>query len=322
MSAEHPDSEFRVLAIDGGGVRGIIPAMVLAELEQRAGRPVAELFDLIAGTSTGGILAYGLTVRGQGAGPRYTAQDIAELYEREASTIFARGRRHAIRSAGGLLAQRYRADGIESVLERYFGEETLSGTMVDVMVPAYDIEQRARYWLKSRKARVDPSDDALVREAARATAAAPTYFPPAELARKHRSRALIDGGVFANNPALAAYAEARDNYNAQDVVVLSLGTGNDRRPLDARKAATWGAARWARPLLDIVFDGVSKEAHYSLRKLLGDGNYFRMQPRLDGIQAALDASSPKAIHMLKVDANQLIFEQREMLNGLARRLQR
>src|SRR5918995_672220 len=81
---------FKVLSIDGGGIRGIIPAMVLARLEKQTGRPIAEMFDLIAGTSTGGILALGLTLPSDDGKPRYAAKDLLELYEKDGSRIFPR----------------------------------------------------------------------------------------------------------------------------------------------------------------------------------------------------------------------------------------
>ena len=121
---------FKVLSIDGGGIRGIIPAMVLAEIEERTGRPVAEKFDLIAGTSTGGILALGLTMPGDAGRPRYAAEELIGLYEEEGSRIFS-DRAGPIRSA---FEERYPSRGVEEVLGEYFGEARLKEALTRVFL--------------------------------------------------------------------------------------------------------------------------------------------------------------------------------------------
>src|SRR5262245_29471105 len=108
---------FRILALDGGGIRGIIPAVVLAEVERRTRRPIADLFDLIAGTSTGGILALGLVRPGAGGNPYHTAQAMVELYEKDGPKIFSRGPWHRLSSIGNLLEEKYPSQGIDGVLE-------------------------------------------------------------------------------------------------------------------------------------------------------------------------------------------------------------
>src|ERR687894_1010021 len=110
---------FKVLSIDGGGIRGIIPAMILAEIEDRTGKRIAEMFDLVAGTSTGGILALGLTKPGQGGKAEYSAESLIELYETEGGRIFDRTVWHRLHSVGGLAEEKYSSKGIEEVAHRY-----------------------------------------------------------------------------------------------------------------------------------------------------------------------------------------------------------
>ncbi|MEJ7714492.1 MAG: patatin-like phospholipase family protein [Thermoleophilaceae bacterium] len=119
----------RVLSIDGGGMRGIIPALVLAELERRAGRPVADLFDLVAGTSTGGILALALAQPGPDGRPARTAEQLVELYETEGPRIFSRNLLQRIRSVEGLADERYSAEGLDRALKRYLGDTRLAGRL-------------------------------------------------------------------------------------------------------------------------------------------------------------------------------------------------
>src|SRR5215210_2814838 len=190
----------RVLSIDGGGIRGIIPALVLAELERRAGRRTFELFDLIAGTSTGGIVACAVC-----APDPLPASELVKLYEEEGPEIFDRSLFQRIRSAEGLLDEKYDDAALDRALERFLGMKRLAETKPDLIVPAYDTALPGPYFFKSSKARETPeSDDFPLSIVARATSAAPTYFEPVESGE----RSLVDGGVFATNPAMCALAEA------------------------------------------------------------------------------------------------------------------
>jgi predicted acylesterase/phospholipase RssA len=316
----HAVPPLRVLALDGGGIRGAIPARVLTEIESLAARPICELFDLIAGTSTGGILALGLTLPGGPGRPRYAARDLLRLYHDEGEKIFASGVAQRAYSLGGLRRSKYAARGIDDVLGRYFGEAKLSAALTNVMVPAYDIEERCRYWFKSRKAKADPNDDTLMADAARATSAAPTYFPPAHVARSHRERVLIDGGVFANNPALAALADARDGFGAGKLMLLSIGTGEMTEALPYTQARRWGLAGWARPILDVVFDGVADEIHHTVRKLIGGQDYLRLQLRLDRSTQRMDNASPDNVRRLQAHAEAMMFDHRTELAAFVKRL--
>ncbi|MEA2124204.1 MAG: hypothetical protein QOI80_986, partial [Solirubrobacteraceae bacterium] len=171
----------RVLAIDGGGIRGLIPALVLAEIERRTGRRVAELFDLIAGTSTGGILACALARPGDDGKPRYTAEELTGLYVSEGPKIFHHSLLHTVESAGGILDQRYENTGLVRALDHYMGDAKLSETLVPVFVTAYDIENRRAFFFRTAAAREKPGYDFRLADVAHATSAAPTYFEPARV---------------------------------------------------------------------------------------------------------------------------------------------
>ena len=194
---------FKILSIDGGGIRGIIPAVVLAELERITGAPVSSLFDLMAGTSTGGILA----------------------------------------------RAKYPIRGLVGVLEDYFGETMPSEALTDLVVPRYDIEQRLPIFFTSYFARgARLGFDHKMRLVDQATASAPTYFQPYRLKTTSSAGHLsvIDGGVFANNPTLAAFAEARGNFQVRvdDLVIVSLGTGQGAQPIALQRAKNWGLGGW------------------------------------------------------------------------------
>jgi uncharacterized protein len=299
----------RILAIDGGGIRGIIPALVLAELERRAAKPTAALFDLIAGTSTGGILGCGLTIARDAGTPLYSAAELVELYENEGPHIFSRSLLKRVTSLDGIIDERYASGPLQEALQRYFGEARLRDALTRLLVPAYDIERRAPWFFRSERARADPNYDFAMRDVAYATSAAPTYFEPAKLpalAAADDYYALIDGGVFAVNPGMCAWAEARALGLPDDTVVVSLGTGELTRRIRYDDAKDWGLIEWARPVIDIVFDGSSDVVDYQLGQLLGGGRLFRLQTELVNASDDLDDADPDNIRALRLEGEELI----------------
>lgn len=302
----------RVLAIDGGGIRGLIPALVLAELERRAGRRVYELFDLIAGTSTGGILACALC-----APDPLPAEEVAAIYEEEGPAIFDRSVWQRIRSAEGLLDEKYDAGALDRALERFIADKRLADTVPDLIVPAYDMSEPGPFFFKTRNARQRRLEDFPLTVVARATAAAPTYFEPLPVGE----RALVDGGVFAVNPAMSAFAEVLRFHPSADVVLLSLGTGQRTRSRRFADVDDWGLVEWARPILDVVFDGISDAVDYQLRHVLGEERYWRLQVELTRASDDLDDASPENLAELRRHAEELIAADSSKLDAAVSALQ-
>jgi patatin-like phospholipase/acyl hydrolase len=298
----------KVLCIDGGGIRGLIPALVLAEIERRTGRRIAQMVDLIAGTSTGGILACGLTRSGADGGPLYSAAELAGIYEQEGPKIFHRSLLKRIRSVEGWVDERYDDDGLDAALARYLGDASLSGALVDVLVTAYEIHDRFAFFFRSARARSDPEYDFPLVGVARATSAAPSYFEPAEVTDVAGARTypLIDGGVYAVNPAMCAYADivAAGQATALELM-LSLGTGSHTRAYTLDETRSWGQLEWARPVLDIVFDGVADTIDFEAGRLMGN-RYVRLQTELDRASDALDDASESNLAALREEAEHLI----------------
>ena len=278
----------KVLAIDGGGIRGLIPALVLAEIERRTGRRIADLVDLIAGTSTGGILACAL-----GKPDSLPAAEVASHYLEEGPRIFDRSLLKQITSLGGYLDERYSDTGLVRALERYLGETPMSAATVPLLLTAYDTEARAIHLLRSE----GEHSGATMVQAAHATSAAPTYFEPVRL----DGATLIDGGVFAINPSLCAFAEVGGSLD----LLLSLGTGEHTRRLPYDKVKDWGQLEWARPLIDVVFDGGQDAVDLQLQALLSD-RYVRLQTQLDRASDDLDDASERNLALLRQEAETLI----------------
>jgi patatin-like phospholipase/acyl hydrolase len=319
----------RVLALDGGGIRGVIPATVLAEIEQRTGKRIAELFDLIAGTSTGGILALGLTKPDprDETKPHYTAQDLIGMYEQNGSAIFSRSLGHRLITLFGLLGSKYAVSGLDRTLDTYFGDSRLKDAVAEVLITSYDLETRDSWFLARHKAREDAkvNDFPMVR-VARATSAAPTYFRPERLSDDSKD-GMIDGGVHSNNPAMCAWVEAVKLYDRQDVdvVVVSLGTGQVKTPISFNKARVWGLIGWVRPLIGIFMDGVAATVEHELQMLLkprgGEPRYFRFQSELPPGMGSMDDTSPGHIAKLKEQARLIIDAHEQDLADLCVLLQ-
>jgi patatin-like phospholipase/acyl hydrolase len=276
----------KALAIDGGGIRGLIPALVLAEIEARTGRPIATMVDLIAGTSTGGIIACALT-----RPDPMPAEEIAAIYEVDGPSIFDRSAVKIITSANGYLDERYDADGLVASLQRHLGTTRLAQATTRVLICVYDLQARQALLLRS------DSDDVSMVDAAHATSAAPTYFEPVRLG----ARTLVDGGVFAINPAVFAYVEAAPD------LLLSLGTGSHTRPLPYDDVKGWGRLEWAEPIIDVVFDASADAVDAQLTALAGE-RYLRLQTRLIEASDDLDDASPENLAALRREAERLIAE--------------
>lgn len=279
------NKRFRILSIDGGGIRGIIPAMFLQQIEEKTGKSTCELFDLIAGTSTGGLLALCLTKPDENGKPALSAEALIGLYEETGKDIFPSRWRSLLGSVRNVVRSKYPTDPLKGVLQEYLGNTMLSEALTRVMVTSYEIERRRPWFFTSHD--IDKTGrDFPMHEVARATSAAPTFFAPAKLdvppnlsgkdKEKFRTSdtpyfSFIDGGVFANNPANCALVEALaidPSLTLEDIQIVSLGTGEFVRPLKHPKYARWGGLlSWAAPILDVVFDGISDTTDYHNQKL-------------------------------------------------------
>lgn len=299
--------KYKLLSIDGGGIRGIIPAMILAEIEQQTGKRIYEMFDLIAGTSTGGIIALGLTMPSEqdSQQPKYHAKDLVQLYQEEGKTIFRKNGRHLSSFLHNLLQQtlsgfslptiniddllnpKYPPSGRDSVLTKYFGNTAISEALTEVFITSYDTELRLPVFFTSKtneeviKGRVFRKICAgfTMKQAAMATSAAPTFFEPYPVATSHPTDngyySLIDGGVFANNPTSLAVMEAiidarkqGKDLRLEDILVVSIGTGSLTRKYSYNQTKEWGLIGWIQPIINILMDGTNESVAVQLEQLL------------------------------------------------------
>ena len=323
-----------ILSLDGGGIRGLITARILQELEIRTKRPVCQLFDLIVGTSTGGILAAGLAKprNNQVEGP-CSAEELVHLYSERGREIFSRSFWKGVTSMGALSDERYDAAPLEGVLNEILGNAELKDTVPDIIVTSYDIERREPYLFKTSKARSgEDGRNHLLRHVARATSAAPTYFEAFLLdasqwsGEKDNRRVLVDGGVFANNPSVIALSEALSSgTDIPKMLLCAVGTGMNDRKIPYEEAKDWGLLGWVRPVISVMMDGMSDSAHYHAQRLLLDPDpakqpYFRFDIRLKDALDDLDATHRANIAALLDEADKIIEEQGDELSRLAQAL--
>lgn len=232
VANKSPRQLIRVLCIDGGGTRGIISARILQAFEEKSGKPIHQLFDIIVGTSTGGILALALTMPNPEKPQKamYQAKEMVQFYMNEGPKIFQRSIWRTLYTGFGLWGGRYDRKNLDDALLAVFKDSRLSQALCPVGVLSYSVEKhRPRFWT-SYIAKQEARKDHYIRDAAGATSAAPTYFDPKVVITTPLKERLteVDGGIYANNPALAAIIALcylYPNFQREDLVVVSVGTG-------------------------------------------------------------------------------------------------
>jgi uncharacterized protein len=293
----------KVLAIDGGGIRGIIPAVILAEIQTRLGMDLFKAFDLIAGTSTGGIIALGIGTACKNTGP-YSPGELLDLYVQNGPAIF---RKSIVTPERQLFLPKYSPDALQSALEQFFGDAQFKSALTPLLISSYDLQGQIPFFFKSHKIASDPTYNWRLAEIARATSAAPTFFPPFHLTRGSEDYALVDGGVFVNNPSMAAYAEARSLYpEALAFTVVSVGTGDRQDQITYASAKDWGLIGWAKEIVPVLMDSVSEAVDFELRALPGC-TYYRMQvPHLQNASSDMDDADPENLEELQEVAGEYV----------------
>ena len=282
---------FRVLALDGGGVRGVCPAAYLSALEDSVGSPLHRYFDLICGTSTGGIIALALALE-------VPMEEVLALYRERAERVFRRRRPHLPKRVAMLADSLYLSDTLHAELRRVLGEGTLmSEAKKRLCVPAVNITTGRAKVFKTRHAEDLEWDHKLaVWRVAAATSAAPIYFDPVSIPD---CGVYVDGGLWANTPATVGILEGRRlGYNLGEIELLSIGTGAGvfHRAVGRRKGllgclsrrASHGLIGWGTGLVSLSMHAQTDRAENFMHYLLGE-RHRRVQFRLPEGAFDLDA---------------------------------
>jgi patatin-like phospholipase/acyl hydrolase len=308
----------KVLSIDGGGIRGLIPAIWLSKIEEKTGCKISNLFDYIAGTSTGGILSLLLTLLNKDNTTKYTAKNVIQLFENKGKEIFPSLSYQTISSLGGLTDEKYPSSGIEKILKSYLGFETKFKTAKKkVLITAYDIEKAFPVMFKNWH---EHYENLFTWEIARATSAAPTYFEPYKISSWPNST-LVDGGLFANNPTMCVFSEALKENPNSEIVVISMGTGILRRNLSYNESKDYGLPSWARVLLNVMMNGNNQAVDYQMKQVLRKNEtYFRLQVPLHMGNDDMDDASYTNMSALKSLADVFLGEKPALFNNICKRL--
>jgi patatin-like phospholipase/acyl hydrolase len=266
----------RILTFDGGGVRGVIPAVLMQRLSREPGLgDWIDRAELVAGTSTGGLIALMLAAD-------LDPQAIRDLYERRAEHVFADSIWDDIVDLGKIRGADYDVENLRREARAVFGDRRLEQLSKRVLITAFDLDNQdpqAPTWkpkLFHNFTGPDSDGDALAYKVATYTSAAPTYFASED--------GFIDGGVFAPNPSMCALAQSQDRRNQPadrpplaDVRLFSFGTGRSPDRVEG-DSLDWGYLQWVRPLISLMLEGSNGIAHFQCRQILGDDQYFRLQP--------------------------------------------
>ncbi|PWA63522.1 acyl transferase/acyl hydrolase/lysophospholipase [Artemisia annua] len=332
-----------VLSIDGGGIRGLIPAIILefleTELQKLDGSQarIADYFDIIAGTSTGGLITAMLTApddkvpndKDTNKRPLFEAKDIKEFYRKNCPKIFPQDCYMVTRKIKSLLGPLYDGKHLHKSIRKKLKDIKLGDTLTNIAIPTFDIKQLQPVIFSSYEMKEKPYLNALLSDICIATSAAPTYLPPHQFKTSQNEKEhefnLVDGGMAANNPTLIAMGEIAkqlirgnsdfplpQSLEYRRYLVISIGTGECKieGKYNATKASKWGFFGWwfnakGSPLLDIFTQASTDmvDLHLSVifKTLNVETNYLRIQE--DGLERTLssfDKATPENLdHLVK-----------------------
>ncbi|XP_076949395.1 patatin-like protein 1 [Bidens hawaiensis] len=327
-----------ILSIDGGGIRGIIPGTILALLESQLQEldgidvRLADYFDVIAGTSTGGLVTTMLTAPDENNRPLYAAKDIVPFYMEHGPKIFPQQGGiwgSIVNITRRLIGPKYNGKYLRKLLREKLGNARLKNTLTNVVIPTFDIQRLQPTIFSTYEAEVNPSYNAQLSDICISTSAAPTYFPSYYFNNKDvdgndQEYNLIDGGVAANNPMLVAISEVakqllRENpkffpVNPMDwgrFLMISIGTGapKEMKQYNAKMASKWGLFGWllhngSNPIIDVFTqasaDMVDTHVSVFFQAVHSQQNYLRIQEdTLSGDEALVDVATKENMAKLE-----------------------
>ncbi|MBP5756559.1 MAG: patatin-like phospholipase family protein, partial [Spirochaetales bacterium] len=307
-----------ILTLDGGGMRGIIPVVLLQKLEScirdnDGTDDIATYFDLISGTSTGGLISLALSCESalphveQNGSRQIDLEALLKNYMTMGKEIF-----QAQSSIFGLrqfVSDKYHSSNIQNLCQRWFGARLMDSAKVPTMIMAYDLSKGKQKIITSYA----EDSDCPVWVAARATSAAPTYFSPIE----YKGELLVDGGVIANNPALYAYFEAKALYpDCEKFHILSVSTGGSYHTM--RMDSTRGLMNWADQVSPMYSTAQKRTTDFVINRIR-DVDYVRIDDPLPN-PVKMDETNPTALEYIRRQAKLTADKNRHVLKDFAKKL--
>lgn len=298
-----------LLSIDGGGVKNLMSAHILYVIKRHFQVPLYEVFDMVGGTSSGGITALGLSC--------LSIEDILSLYSSKVHKVFVKNYLWSL----GLTHSKYNGKKLENFLKETFSNITLADLKIPTIISSYDMMSSSPFFMTN----IDKeTKNIFAWQAARATSAAPVYFPSFELLYNEKIYNLIDGGVFINNPGIIIYEYAKTLWPNEPICLLSIGTGEKTIKITYEESKNWGAFEWIGPLLSAMFDGQNDLVDLLLMRYANDKNnkfiYFRINDKLTEASNSMDEISSKNIKSLLYESSLLIRKYNNLITNFCKKV--
>lgn len=322
------ERKFRILSIDGGGLKGIIPLQVIKEIEKITNQPIHKTFDLIAGTSTGGLLTCALLLKDEDSieanKRKYTLEDIEKLYIEKGKDIFPRYTflKWLFIHTRKWIRPMYFTKKYNIILNEYFNEHRITSCLKPIFITSYDIHRNLPLTFTTRSATSLDEKNPKIIDICRATSAAPTYFPTYKFNYNKENVICIDGGLIMNNPTIGAFVEVLGNpsykhyqidsnhLEIKDIAILSLGTGISSKQYSSLSSQNWGRFQWIKKVIEIAIGAPVNVVHDQIETIFKssglDRNYLRIDFEIDQKYSEMDDSRKKTLeHLLSVTQSKI-----------------
>lgn len=317
----------KILVIDGGGARGIITTWLLSEIEKRTGKSCSELFDIVGGTSVGSLVAMSLVLPDNNGKPKYKASDLTSIFEQDVKEVFKTNIFRTIKSLGGLIRAKFTNKQLYSILEKRFDNHILSKSLINIIIPAYNVRTGDPLFFKSYKAKNDKSRDYYLKDIGACAAAPPSLIqiPWIKSLNGEKEIPLADGGMVAYNMPIVLLSEVKKLYpDAEEICLVQVGCGQPSLGINDKQIKKWGFIQWFLPLMKIIIFGGMTSTDYYLNTYLNDNKkqYYRLQVNLkdDDNIFAMDDFSEEHFSHLKERTDKFINENKDMLDELCEKL--
>jgi patatin-like phospholipase/acyl hydrolase len=332
-----------VLSIDGGGIRQIIPSVILKYIEdvlkkENPNARLSDYFDFFVGADMGGILTSLLVIPDANGRSKIDAKAALEFFTNNGEAIFDVSIWKRLKSMGGMTDEKYSSKKLEGLLNDLMGDNRLGDVVKPLMLSAYDVRNREAKLYSFTDAQ-NPIRNFYLRDLCRASAAIPSYFEPARIKSETETPfTLVSGSLFASNPTMMAYAETRKmNFAtiledddkpvfpmAQDLFVVSLGAGEVKKPYYFDTVKDWGEMSWLKPIMDMLTSSNSETVDYQMRQLFSTvtptNDYIRLNPKLKGVATEIDDASADNIRNLVDFSENFIKENKADLDLIVDKL--
>jgi patatin-like phospholipase/acyl hydrolase len=331
-----------ILSIDGGGIRGIVPAIILDYIEKKIQEinndpriKIGSLIDLVAGTSTGSIVGCMMILPAEKSKnfPKYHMEEISKMYIDMGPGVFKKNFWHSLKNMWGLFGPIFPSSNIEDPLYQMMGHTKMKDLVKPCLFTGYDINKRIVN-IYTNKDENEKYADYYIKDIIRGSTSIPAYFKPAYFRDGTDIHTIVDGGVFANNPSLVALIEASKTkfndkpskkINPGEALVISIGTGDsNKKKFPYNKAKKFGIIKWLMPIIDVLLSASNDTVTHEMKKLYElidcPDNFIRINPKLiHSTSPSTDASKENILNLVK-DAEDYIAQNQDMLDNLSERI--